>query len=84
MDDEALAEYLELLAERLGVQVRFEDCDGPGGLCLLRGEKILFVHHDIEPEDQVLVMGSALCTLDLDSVFIVPEVREFLESMRRA
>ena len=83
MDDEVLVEQLELVAERLGVQVRFEDTDGPGGLCVLRGETILFVHPDLDLEDQVLVMGSSLAKLDIDGGFMVPEVRDLLEAMRK-
>jgi len=81
MDDETLAEQLELVAERLGIQVRFEDTSGPGGLCTLRGETILFVHPDLEPEDQVLIMGTALAKQDLSGVFMLPEVRDLLEDL---
>lgn len=82
MDDELLIEQFELVAGKLGVQVRFEVLDGPGGLCSLRGEQVLFVNIDLPPAEQVDVMGSALVSLDTDSVYIVPEVRDALEGYR--
>jgi len=82
MDDELLIEQFELVAEKLRVQVRFEVLDGPGGLCSLKGEHVLFVNVDLPPAEQVEVMGSALATLDTDSVFLVPEIRDALEAYR--
>ena len=84
MHAETVIEHLELLAEKLGVEVRFEHVDGPGGMCQLRGAKIIFVNDDLDLDDQVLVIGSALSSLDFDSVFVVPEVRELLEAFRSA
>ena len=82
MDDELLIEQFELVAEKLGVQVRFEVLDGPGGLCSLKGEQVLFVNIDLPPAEQADVMGSALATLDMDRVYVVPEVRDALDGYR--
>ena len=82
MDDESLVEQLDLVAERLGVEVRFEAFEGPGGLCVLRGQNVLFVNSDMSSAEQVEVMGAALSKLELDSVYVVPEVRAFLERYR--
>ncbi len=84
MDVYALVEQLELLAERLGVAVRFESIEGPGGLCRIKGEQVLFVNKDLDADDQALVMGAALSRLDIDSVFMPPQVRELLEAYRSA
>jgi len=84
MDDQALVDQLELVADKLGIQVRFEAGAGLGGLCTLRGESLLFVDPELPPEDQLHVMARALSGLDLSGVFMVPEVRDVLERPRPA
>ena len=84
MDDQALVEQLELVAEKLGIQVRFEAVARPGGLCTLKGETLLFVNPELPAEDQVHVMAAALSRLDLSGVYMVPEVRDVLERPRPA
>lgn len=82
MDDESLIEHLDLLADKLGVEVRSEAFGVPDGFCVIRGRNVLFVNRDSPPGERVDVMAAALATLDLDSVYIVPEVRAFLERYR--
>ena len=79
MDPEPLVEQLELLAQKLGIEVRREPLEGFGGLCKLKGALVLFVDSNASVEEQAHVMCAALAKQNLGGVFIVPEVRDVLE-----
>ena len=83
MDSEALVEQLQLLADKLGIEVRAEPLDGPGGLCMLKGTPVLFVDSEAPPDEQAHVLCRALAKQDLGGVFIVPEVRDVLERYQK-
>lgn len=81
MDSEAvLAELLDL-AERLGIEVRRELLDGNGGgLCLLRGQRVLFVDTGADLVEQVGRTAAALSDVDgVAECYVRPEVRELLD-----
>ena len=79
MDDEALLWELERVARRLGIEVRYEDCEGRGGMGLLRGRRVIFVDERRPPVGRAEVIASCLAQLDLEGLFIPPRVREFIE-----
>jgi len=83
MDPESLLEQLQLLADKLGIEVRSEPLDGPGGLCVVKGAQVLFVDSEAPVEEQAHVMCRALAKQDLGGVFIVPEVRDVLERYQK-
>lgn len=81
MDSEAvLAELLDL-AEKLGIEVRRELLGGEGGgLCLLRGRKVLFVDTGADLVEQVGKTAAALSDVDgIAECYVRPEVRELLD-----
>lgn len=81
MDSEAvLAELLDL-AERLGIEVRRELLSGEGGgLCLLRGQRVLFVDTGADLVEQVGRTAAALSDVDgVAECYVRPEVRELLD-----
>jgi len=80
--ESAFDELLELAA-RLGVQVRHAHLGGSGGgLATVRGQRVLFVDQDADPEDQLEVVAKAMSRLDLENVFLRPDVRELIEQYR--
>ena len=82
MNQGEIVDYLAELAEKLGIEVRWEGLIGDGGICELRGKRILFVDRSPGLDTQVDVMTTALCEEPLDEVYILPEVRELLEAAR--
>jgi hypothetical protein len=82
MNDSDMVDVLAEVAEKLGVKVRWEPMMGDGGICELRGKRYLFVDRTTSPADQVAMMASALCEENLESIYIVPEVRDRLEQAR--
>lgn len=69
------------LADGLGVRVRAEPLGGEGGgLCVLRGAKVLFIDTDADPADRLERTARALAGIEgLDQVYVRPEVRELLD-----
>jgi hypothetical protein len=81
-----LIDELRLLADRLGLPVRMEPLDGiAGGLCVL-GRRTLVLVDSSQPADmQADTLAEAITEYigrpeapDLDDVFVLPEVRGFL------
>jgi len=73
------------LAEDLGIEVRAEPMGGSGGgICRLRGQRVLFVDTDADLAtryDRTLI---AMATLsDLDDKFIIPEIRADIDRQRQ-
>ena len=86
MDLGSRLEVLLNLAEQIGIEVRAEPMGGDGGgLCLLKGRRVLFVDTsaDLATRYDRTLAGLAPL-LELDGHFIVPEVRQDLDHQRAA
>lgn len=85
MDLGARLETLLTLAEAMDIDVRAEFMGGTGGgLCRLRGRRILFVDTAADVATRYDRTLAALATLpEVDDHFIVPEVRRDLERQRQ-
>ena len=74
---------MKLVAEKLNVKVRPELMPVLGGLCTIRGEKVLFLNTALEPWDQVDVMARALAQLPIEDVYMAPQARQMIERYKR-
>lgn len=82
MDDQRLLEeLLELLAAN-GVAVRNEPLGGcGGGLCTVRGAYIFFVDTEAPSAEVAALCAEAVSKVaDIETVYVRPEVRQFIES----
>lgn len=77
-------ESLLTVAEEAGIDVRTEYMGGEGGgLCMLKGKKVLFVDISADLATRYDRTVAALAGLEeLDARFIVPEVRSDLDDYR--
>lgn len=68
----------------LGIAVRCEPLGGEGGgLCLLRGQRVLFVDSDADLAFQLDTTASALADLpELGQMYLPPVLRETLDAKR--
>ena len=82
MDSEGVLMCLEELADKLGIEVRWDTLAGPGGLCELRGKRILMVDRDLDDLSRIDVMASALCDEPIEDMYILPEIREILDKAK--
>ena len=88
MDQDAIIDQLEELAESFGVQIRYEPIKQDedlvrvvGGLCLLRGEYVLIIDSKAAMGDKIRTFAEALRHFDLDQIYIKPALRELLDKV---
>jgi hypothetical protein len=82
MNKQRILEELLGLLEAKGVTIRREPLGGGGGgLCTLKSEQIFFVDTQASSTETATLCAEAVCKLvDTESIYIKPEVREFIES----
>ena len=83
MEIQALIAALEDVAERLDMDVRRDEVED-GGMMTLRGSMIIVLPIDAPPQVQADILAASLSRVSVDDVFVVPEVREFIEGFRPA
>ena len=86
MDEETVIDHLEELAERFGIQIRYEaikqdedSINAVGGLCLLKGEYVLIINSKATAKDRIRTLAMAVKHFDLDQIYIRPVLRELLD-----
>ena len=84
MDPGAKLEALLELAEQLDISVRREPLGGEGGgLCHLRGRRVLFVDVQADLQTRFEKTATALADLpEVDQHYLLPELREELDKRR--
>ena len=88
MQSRQVLEYLEELAERLGVEIVYqklgeEEFVVRGGLCKVNGNFKIFIDRSQSVEDQIRIVAHGLASFDTEEVFLFPYIREVLEKARR-
>ncbi len=81
MDEKAVVEYLLLLLEQNNVAIRTEALGGRGGgVCKLDSRTVVFVDSEASAADTAAMCAHAVNELvDTEKMYIVPQVRDFLE-----
>ena len=54
------------------------------GSCLLRGQLLVIIDHQLPPGGQIRVLADCLARFDLSTIYLVPAVREVIEARRAA
>ena len=82
MDERHILKILIDLLEANRIKIRRELLeDGPGGLCRIGKERILFLDSRAQPDDQAEACAAALAeVVDIDNIYLLPDVREFVEN----
>lgn len=78
---ESLINELKDLAYQLGATVRFEKGDFRGGYCILKESKVVVINKNANEQRRANILASALKDLGIDSIYVSPKVREFIDSM---
>lgn len=81
MNQQILLEELLELLEKSDIQIRTEPLGGSGGgLCNIRGQNIFFVDSDASAGETAVLCAEAVGRLvEIDTVYIKPQVRQFIE-----
>jgi len=85
MKPEQTYQDLKELAEKLGVTVSEQNLRSTGikvksGLCKVKGKNILIMDKKIAFQDKNEILASCLSKLPYEDIFMVPALREFLDS----
>jgi hypothetical protein len=81
-------EYLEDLAEKLGIEIVYqklgeEEFSVRGGLCKVNGIFKIFIDRSKSLEDQIHTVAQGLSFFDTDEIYLFPYIRDVLEKARR-
>ena len=87
MKDELLLSQLEALAYKLGIAIRHfkfirDESSGPGGLCRIRGEYVLYIDSQATTKEKIGVTIEALKQFDLGDIHVMPVIRDLLEGSK--
>ena len=82
MNEQRILEELLVLLEADGVNIRNEPLGGSGGgLCTVKGEHVFFVDTQATSAEMAATCAEAVAKLlDIETLYIRPEVRQFIES----
>lgn len=85
MNKQRIFEELLALLEANGVTIRNEPLGGSGGgLCTIKGELNFFVDTEATSAEMAAICAEAVSRiLDIEKIYIKPEVREFIDNHRR-
>lgn len=79
MKAETIVEHLEEAVRRLGYRLRVEKGDFRGGKARVFDESVVFVNRRMSYEERAETLARVLARESLDDVYLLPEVREFVE-----
>jgi hypothetical protein len=81
MNQQRILEELLALLETGGVAIRQEPLGGSGGgLCTVKGEKILFIDTEAPSAEMAAICAEAVSkVIDIEKVYIKPQARELIE-----
>jgi hypothetical protein len=83
MTETQLLQEFEALAHRLEIHVSHVDLEGgPGGFCVIRGERRFILDRGLDAKTQVEIFARELSRLPLDDVHMVPALRDRIETTR--
>ncbi len=74
-----IVKELEEAAEQLGVRVRREKGNFRGGFCMRNEEEFLMLNRVHPPEVHLAILAEAMRSMDVDSIYMKPIVRQALE-----
>ena len=84
MNEQRILEELLDLLEDNGVKIREEPLGGSGGgLCMMKGENIFFKDTQASAFNLAILCAKAIAkVIDIEQIYIRPDVREFIENYR--
>ena len=85
IQNEEILGLLEELARNFDITVRYEKIQKesaffPGGYCKVKGKDLIIINSKASPDDKVEIIARALLLFDLDKMYVLPAVRELIDS----
>lgn len=80
MVESEILSNLENIVSQLGIHLRYEKGDFQGGVCRLRDARVLIINKSLQIQQKIEVIAKELSQIDLSGVFIIPALRELIET----
>lgn len=83
--NEEILGQIEELARSLEITVRYEKIQKesaffPGGYCKVKGNDLIIINKMASLDDKVEIMARALLLFDLSQIYVLPAIRELIDS----
>jgi len=87
MEPEKTYQYLEDLAEKVGISIRYEDLSSAeltakSGLCKIKGRYLYIMDTSRDLTKRIELLSQCLSRMDLEGIYIVPAIRDLIERSR--
>lgn len=84
MEEQDILEQLLAVLVQNGIKVRYEPIGlVPAGLCKIKGKTVFFVDKNAEAAEITEICARAVLeTIDIQNIYLKPQIREFLEKKR--
>jgi hypothetical protein len=79
MKPEKLVQHLTDTLRKTGYKVRTEEGNFRGGSCVFAEDRLVILNRRMSMEERAELLRSVLSGESLDGIFMVPEVRAFIE-----
>lgn len=70
---------IEELLERISIPIRYEKGNFKGGICICNNQTMFIINKKLSIDQKLNIAKSELNILNLDDLYIKPNLREFLE-----
>jgi len=79
-----ILDHLEKVAKSISIDYRYEKGDFTGGLCRINDTQVLIINSKLTEEEKIKVFTQELARLDLNSVYMLPAIREIIQEEQEA
>jgi hypothetical protein len=82
MRDRKVIEEMVSLAERFGQTIEFDEFDGRGGWCRVKGTDRVIVNQRLTPREQIRILAQVLAGYPIEEQAMPPKVRQIIEDAK--
>ena len=83
MDANTLLIELGKIADKLDIELRFDDLESAGGLCTVKGKKLLCVNRNLPAEEKAeIILNSLARQGGIEDIYVLPGIRKLLDERR--
>lgn len=82
MRQRQVIEEMSLLAEKLGLDIKFDEFDGRGGWCRVKDSQRIIINKKIGPQEQIKILSRILAGYPTEEQAMPPRVRQLIDEAR--
>jgi hypothetical protein len=84
MKSEKLVQHLSEAVRKLGYKLRVEEGNFRGGQCIFGEDRLIILNRRMTQEERAEVLARVLNSQDLDQIFLLPEVRSYVNKTAKS